>query len=203
MKRITIKDKIAKSIGRRYIERYTHDQVSFLGIGEFSIVYRSQTDTNIVYILSEYNDAAKEVIMHLDGVHSPNNELIDTFEYRDQGFIIYRSQYTQSPTKNDTKAWNQLKTLRKLYKPYQYFHWHNTTKWHIYMQEFISSLENNAEVDQSLYEALDILYSWATAYSPTFAFEFSPRNTAVNHSTGDLILRDVIFFRETNNREYR
>lgn len=178
--------------------RINNQEVVKIGQGQFTSAYRVP-DSDVVYLLSKVNnttnDYVKEIYTHIQHPHIPVMETL----YREVYFSrmgyrnIYKTRYYNPLTAQSTTAWAHYKTLKNTWERIRTSKYKKPDNWYQYMGDFIDTLRDEQSVPNSIIDALDLLYSWVTAYGSNFLLEFSPRNLKVDDH-GNLILLDIIFF---------
>lgn len=184
--------------------RIENQEVEKIGQGEFSTAYRV-IDSDIVYILSrtddENNQYVKDIYVHSTGKHIPEYETIELERYFSRiGYRnVYKTRFYHPLTAKNKEAWKHYKTIKATWDKIRYATYKTPDDWYQYMYDLISELRDSESVPESLVNALDRLYSWATAYGSNFMLEFSPRNLKIDNN-GDLILLDILFFERSKTR---
>ena len=186
--------------------RIENQDVIRIGAGEFSTAWRV-VDSDIVYILSrtddENNQYVKDIYVHSSGKHIPEYETVELERYIPRvGYRnVFKTRYYHKLTASNKEAWNQAIILRNTLDRVKRENnaWRNPDNAYTLLYDVIAMLRKESSVPESLIEALDRLYSWATAYGSNFYIEFQTRNLKVDNN-GDLILLDVIFFERSRSR---
>lgn len=185
---------------KKQIERLTGDTIKKLGSGSYSTAFRSLTDPTIVYIASIDYDNVKELMSRVNTIHAPKIEYIDDFTYysRFDGnryYKLYKTEYTECPKKKHGRAYEQWQILQAQWDLIDgRFRRLDKNNWHQVVYDFIDILRENELIEDSIIDTLDLIYMRSTDYDTSFKFEFPRCNVGVD-STGNLILRDIVFFR--------
>jgi hypothetical protein len=167
-----------------------------IGHGHFSTAYLHR-ETNNVYLYTK-NDPTKEMIaQYCEGQHIPVVEYVTTFPTSGEYDIeVYKMPFYRTIAAKDTVAWAVLKELIRVRReavnkvaprwPKRGFRWETDG---IEVAQYVA---DNANVPDSVKEALTTLVNGMRSYGDSYTFEFAKRNVAVDEN-GDIILRDVCF----------
>lgn len=176
------------------VKRITGHNVKKLGAGAFSTAFRSLDNDTVVFIVSPYDDQAKDILSHIDNKYVPFMSSVDYFTYRGNDYTIWQTTYSTCPKKSDGLAYTQWQTLSKLWDSLDTrFYRLDKDMWYSVVGDYIDMLRET-DLDEELIDAMDMIYSWATAFGPNFKLEFPRCNLGVT-ADGTLQLRDIVFFR--------
>lgn len=185
---------------RAIIAQIVKQDVKLIGKGSFTRVYRGTEDTSKVYLISASGVYDKETLCMAsendNNSHLPIVRRRGDFTYRGGDYYIFETVYTVKPTKeNSLHAYNTAKILDSIWvnKFRSRFNYRRKHDMHSVCYDFIEYLRENNSVDESVIDALDTIYTWASHYDSNMFFEFPMRNLGVNDN-GELVLRDVLFF---------
>lgn len=171
--------------------------VKMINKGAFSKVYRSLDDSSIVFILTGLDCYDKEIYAHVgESTHIPYIECIDD-EYYHLGkwYRVYKTTYSETLT-------NKYPELMKLSRKMQKIKFNvllsrkcrYESDYAIACQDIVEAMREDQSIPLSVVDDLESLLSWAVNCDGKLHLEFNQANLAVVN--GNLILRDVIFFRK-------
>ena len=194
-------------VNRKYTAmRFNNQSATKIGKGAFSTAYRVD-GTDQVFILtkldSDSNKYIKEIYTHIKKKHVPYMRTIGIEVYMPRvGYVnVYESRYYAPLTAKNKQAWSDYKVLNRAWDQVYYDNVNLVMNSrgdeyidrHVVVAEFIERLTINQSVSQDIIDALDSIYTWATAFSTGFLFEFPKHNLRVDQD-GNLILLDIVFF---------
>lgn len=171
--------------------------VKMINKGEFSKVYRSLDDSSVVFILTGIECADKEIYAHVGkSIHIPHIECVDD-EYYHLGkwYRVYKTTYSETLSNKYPELMKLSRKMQEisfsvpLTRKYRY-----DSDYAIACQAIVEAMQEDQAIPSSIVDDLKKLVSWAANYNGKLFLEFKQANLAVVN--GNLILRDVIFFRK-------
>lgn len=187
-----------------------NEQCKRIGKGEFCTAWRSIDTPQNVYLICKEGDNVKEVLKQIqDTPHIPMMQYVDSYYHCGIDYTIWKTEYSEKLTAKHKDAWKIAKILRETWdntpwtKPYPFYGSTRSERqewldlWHDRVRRFIDTIEQDDRIPATIHSALACVYSWACAYGPNFLFEFPNRNLGID-SNGNLVLRDILFFRDYN-----
>lgn len=185
------------------------EECAKLSKGSFCTAYRSIANPSTVYlIVANCQDYSKEILKLVgECKHLPTMQYIDEFEgYWRNGrtketlevsYVIYQTTYSTTLDKKehkDTKALAQAKRLAEHWDIIHYSTLYKENRHQIQIPMMIDRIKVDGNLPNSLAEALECIWSWASSYDKEAYLEFPLCNLAISED-GGLILRDILVFK--------
>lgn len=180
------------------IERITGHRIEWLGAGQMATAYRSFTDTNTVFLLTDYDDPVRPLLASIDRKVFEHIPMLEHIADLPAG-VLWQTEYNPLADEG-TIAYQQNAILEHQWSIFdrRYFYGRNKlTQYKDYYRIarlFIDYLDDAQLIDYSIIAALNMIYNRAIEHKGTFKFEFQCYNLGIDTKTGILILRDPLYF---------
>lgn len=196
------------------IEFKTGDTIDWLGTGKMAEAYRSVIDSSVVYLATDVEDPVRPLLASINRNiydHIPVLDYIadlSTIEYLGdtKSFNLWRTEYNPRAIYGST-AYEQNAILEHYWSVFdrRYFYDVNNPiaydDYYSISRMFLDYIEQTSLIDWSILVSLNTIYDRALEHKPTFKFEFQCYNLGIDIYTGDLILRDPLYFADM--RQYQ